>query len=186
MRYLVVVLALFMSCAPPEYRFESINGPPGPSGAPGVNGHSAVFTTLSASVSQCSNGGTILVVAIDLDDNGQLDTTDGNIQTVTTCNGLNGADGQDGQDGDDGQDAPPTALTPVALLNPCGDAPSIHDEVLIKLADGTLLASFSDNANGANTRFSLLTAGNYRTTDGDNCTFTVDASGAITNESHHY
>lgn len=97
-----------------------------------------------------------------------------------------GAGGTPGPQGPPGVSAAPTAYTPVALLDPCGTNPSIHNEVFIKMSDGTVLASFSDDAAGDNTRFSVLTPGTYTTTDGDNCTFTIDAQGNITNENHHY
>lgn len=99
-------------------------------------------------------------------------------------NGNDGANGQDGINGTDGADAPPTAYTPVALVNPCGDAAGIADEVFIQLANGQLIASYSANANGLNTRFAVLTPGTYVTTDGDNCQFTVNADGTLSNEHH--
>lgn len=89
---------------------------------------------------------------------------------VVVKNGTPGADGAAGAPGTD-------AI--VQIIDPCGDAPGIYDEVILKLSNGTLLASFSDNANGNNTRFSVLTAGNYTTTDGSNCHFTVNANGTI-------
>ena len=36
-----------------------------------------------------------------------------------------------------------------------------------------LIASFSENVNGKNTRFVSIGPGNYMTTDGTECTFTV-------------
>lgn len=78
-------------------------------------------------------------------------------------------------------------------VNPCGDHPTRYDEVFIKVyqpSTGTyqLVASFSDNANGLNTRFAILPAGGpYVTTDGDSCQFRVAADGhTITNQSHIY
>lgn len=68
----------------------------------------------------------------------------------------------------------------VAIIDPCGDSAGIHDEVLLRLQDNSILASFSDSASGSNTRFSLIDAGSYVTTDGSNCHFTVSASGAVT------
>lgn len=97
-----------------------------------------------------------------------------------------GPPGNNGSNGTPGVSAPPTDFTPVGIEDPCGDAPDIYDEVFLRLANGTLLASFSDDANGDNTRFSILDPGTYTTTDGDNCTFTVTSSYAIINESHHY
>jgi len=95
---------------------------------------------------------------------------------------LNGTNGTDGQDGQDGQDAPPTAYTVTELVDPCGDKPGVYDEVFLRLANGMLVASFSDNTGGQNTRFSILTAGSYMTTDGSSCKFSVDANGQLYNE----
>lgn len=92
-----------------------------------------------------------------------------------------GADGQDGAVGPAGQNAPPTPYTPIGLENPCGDAPSVADEIFIRMANGDLIASYGT---GNSVRFAVLTPGNYVTTDGDNCTFTIAADGSIINESH--
>lgn len=59
------------------------------------------------------------------------------------------------------------------VYDPCGDKPGIFDEVFLHLSSGEYLASFSDNANGLNTRFAKLTPGTFRTTDNSACTFTV-------------
>lgn len=153
-------------------------GSNGLNGANGSNGHSVVYNTTTST--SCANGGTTILMASDVNDNLILDLGDSNINSVTICNGLNGANGTNGTN------APPTPYSPTAIVNPCGDHPSIHDEVYLKLQNGTVLASFSDNVNGLNTRFAQLTAGTYNTTDGDNCTFTINASGDITYENHHY
>lgn len=69
----------------------------------------------------------------------------------------------------------------IAVLDPCGVQGTNANEVLLKLTDGTLLASFSDSASGMNTRFSVLKDGNYVTSDGTLCFFTVTA-GTLSNE----
>lgn len=79
-----------------------------------------------------------------------------------------GPKGDKGDDGKDGLDAI------MEIVDPCGDAPGIYDEVLIRMNDGRLLASFSDAASGQNTRFSIIVPGSYVTTDGSNCHFTVN------------
>lgn len=140
----------------------------GPGGIQGAQGFSTVFTVTSASPVQCPAGGIVVVMALDSNQNNVLDSGDTNITTSVVCNG---------------QSASP--YTPVAMLNPCGNAPGIYNEVLLKLSDGTVLSSFSDNANGLNTRFSIIGPGTYSTTDGDNCVFTLDSNGNITYESHH-
>lgn len=141
----------------------------GPKGDPGEDGLSMVFSTSSAS--SCPNGGSVILMAQDTNRNNLFDLTDGSIMSTTICNGTN---------------APPTAFTPVGLLDPCGDAPGRYDEIFLKLSNGTILASFSDNVSGLNTRFSVLSPGTYQTTDGDNCIFTINALGQFTYQNHVY
>jgi hypothetical protein len=162
-------------------------GSVGPQGNPGSNGHSIVMTTVDANMDTCLNGGQILLLATDINDNGVLDSNDANFQSLTICNGLNGQDGNNGIDGNTGPAGPsgaPSAFTPVGIVDPCGTAPGIYNEVFLRLANGMLLASFSDNASGENTRFSVLTPGTYETTDGDACVFTIDANYNIVNQNH--
>jgi hypothetical protein len=175
------------------------NGLNGSNGVNGSNGHSIVYSTLAAT--SCSNGGQTVMLAVDSNDNLSLDIDDTNIQSVTICNGndgaqgatgqagtngTNGSNGSNGTNGTNGLNAPPTPFTPVGLINPCGDANGIYDEIFLKLSNGTLLASFSDNTAGNNTRFSVLVPGTYSTTDNDHCIFTVDSNNNIVNENHHY
>lgn len=97
-----------------------------------------------------------------------------------------GLQGPAGTNGTNGQDATISPYDIVGIVDPCGTNPALHNEVFLKLENGTLVASFSDSSNGNNTRFSVLTPGNYVTTDGDNCTFTVTNTGTIINENHHF
>lgn len=90
-----------------------------------------------------------------------------------------GAQGPAGQDGANGQDGADGTNGILGVIDPCGDAPGVIDEVLIRLADGSVLVSFSANANGQNTRLSILPPGSYVTTDGSSCNFTVNANGTI-------
>jgi hypothetical protein len=90
--------------------------------------------------------------------------------TVIVYNGVNGEDGEDAT-------LPPTSI--VEVIDPCGDAPGIFDEVLLKLENDQILASFSQNQSGLNTRFSLLTPGTYGTTDGTSCVFTVNSDMSV-------
>lgn len=149
-------------------------------GERGARGYAAVISSSSFSTSvACIAGGINILTATDTNENGILDSEDSNILASTLCNGVNGVDGQNGQDGQDGQDAVLPPFAPVAILDPCGDHPSIFDEVLLKLANGQVLASFSDNVSGLNTRFSLIGPGTYRTTDGSSCLFTIDSNGNL-------
>lgn len=155
-------------------------GDTGNEGASGKDGVSIVFSKADPGT-DCRNGGEIILIAYDTNGTGAFEISDTGIQSITICNGTNGTDGANGSD------APSTPFTPVSIINPCGDKPAVYDEIFLKLANGTILASFSDNADGKNTRFSVLTPNTtYRTTDGDNCVFTIDANGNVTNESHTY
>lgn len=71
------------------------------------------------------------------------------------------------------------ALDIVEIVDPCGDAPNIIDEVLIKLQNGQVLVSVSDSASGKNTRLSILPPGKYQTTDGSGCVFKLQEDGSI-------
>lgn len=59
------------------------------------------------------------------------------------------------------------------IIDPCGDTVGKYDEVLLRLSDGSIIASFSDSASGQNTRFALIPNGSYQTTDGTSCRFSV-------------
>lgn len=108
---------------------------------------------------------------------------------AVVCDGLNGKDGEigatgpqgsEGPQGEEGASAPASPYEVTQVIDPCGDAPGIYDEVFLKMANGTLIASFSDNAAGNNTRLSILVPGSYVTTDGSNCHVTVHNDGTVT------
>lgn len=80
---------------------------------------------------------------------------------------------------ENGDTGPTGANSVLEVIDPCGNTSNIYDEVILRLSTGQLLASFSDNSNGKNTRFVILTQGNYVTTDGSNCHFSVDANGNL-------
>lgn len=65
------------------------------------------------------------------------------------------------------------------IVDPCGNGPG-YDEVFFRTTTGKLIASFSDNASGLNTRFSELVPGTFSTTDGTGCIFTVNPDMSIT------
>lgn len=155
-----------------------VRGTSGPRGESGLNGHLSLLAVIPVTIG-CSNGGLTVLMGVDANDNLVLDTLEVQ-QSNEICNGQNGSNGQNGLD------APPTPFSPTGLVEPCGDAPGVFDEVFIRLANGSIVASFSDNISGYNTRFSLLTPGTYQTTDGDNCIFSLDNNGNIYNENHHY
>ncbi len=194
------ILAMITACGRTTrtYRYgedgkdgKSVTGAPGADGQDGLSSLVDLIMESDGGGGSCLNGGATLIVGLDSNVNGLLDLVE-ITRSRDVCNGLNGSDGtdgedgQDGQDGSDGADAPPTPFTMVGMVDPCGDAPSVYDEIFIRLANGKLIASFSANTSGLNTRFAELIPGSYSTTDGDSCSFSVDVNLDIVNESHHY
>jgi hypothetical protein len=106
----------------------------------------------------CQDGGYTLMFLLDTNDNGEAELgEDRLLQTLQLCHGQ-----------------PAAAPVPVIeVFVPCPEIPGLYREVILILSDGTMLASFSDNADGKNTRLSVLPPGTYKTTDGRNCIFTV-------------
>jgi hypothetical protein len=125
-------------------------GPQGEAGQPGLDGKdgSDGADGVGCSVQNVSNGALIT-----------CGTT-----TAVVLNGI------------DGEDAPPTTYSVVNIINPCGDS-SGFDEVLLKLANGSLMAHYS---HGNKQFLTLLTPGNYATTDGESCNFTVHSDMSVT------
>jgi hypothetical protein len=72
----------------------------------------------------------------------------------------------------------------VSIKDPCGKQVAA-DEVLLKLSDGRYLVSFSDNAAGLNTRFSVLGNGTYVTSDGTHCYFQISNNGLTISNEHN-
>lgn len=88
----------------------------------------------------------------------------------------NGEDGQNGANGLNGKDAPTYAYQILEIINPCG-AQGSHDEILLRFANGEVMAHYSDNTKQFLT---LLKPGfAYATTDGTSCQFTFQADGTI-------
>jgi hypothetical protein len=141
-------------------------GAQGPQGVPGADGQPGVSCTVESVAADPSgpapNGGALI--------------TCGSTSTLV----LNGAPGEPGPQGEPGTPAPPTAYSVVALIDPCGDADGYYDEVFLRLANGVVLASFSDNASGDNTRLSVLIDGSFVTSDGTSCNFTMSTDNSTT------
>lgn len=135
-------------------------------GVTGSNGHSMQFSILDAPLQVCPAGGSTVLMALDINDNGFYSATDPNQQMMTICNGVNGADGVD---------APVAQFSPVEAIIPCNNTAS-YKEILLRLHNGQVLASFSDNASGLNTRLTLIPDGTFMTSDGTNCVFSLATS----------
>jgi len=164
----IISLFLLASCAA------------GPQGIQGSKGSNAITEISSAGAAQCPTGGDIIVTATDLNEDGVIDNGDTNIQSATICNGVQGPQGVAGATGNQGAigaAAPETAYTPVQTVTPCGPNSSSYKEVLLVLADGSILCDFSLNLAGQDTRLTLLPDGSYIDTDESGCEFTVSTSG---------
>jgi len=75
--------------------------------------------------------------------------------------------------------SPTAAYNIVRAIEPCGHDSSPYKEVLLLLASGDILASFSDAQSGYNTRLAFIpNGGNYSNTDSSGCSFSVGGSGS--------
>lgn len=90
-------------------------------------------------------------------------------------NGKDGAQGPQGAQGQSGA-AGTSLFSKVATVTPCGPSSSPYKEVLLFLADCSLLSSFSVDSNALNTRFTLVPDGTYSDTDSSGCVFTVSSA----------
>lgn len=164
-----VILSLLMACT----------GPAGIS-------YMSLINTVPASPNACPNGGIVVISAVDINHNFQIDCGDANIQSSTVCNGANGsagATGAQGSVGAQGNTGPQGAsivqspYTPVQAIEPCGPTSSSYKEVLLVLSNGDILSSFSEQLNGQDTRLTFLTDGSYVDTDESGCNFSVSTTG---------
>ena len=172
---LVVLSVGLMSCAPQvDYNVPGKVGPQGPRGDSGpAGGNCTVTRNAGEAIITCPDGTTTTI----------SDGTDGtNGQNCTVVSMANGAtiscpDGTstvilNGTNGVDGLPAPATAYSVTEVIDPCGPQ-AAFDEVLLKLANGQIMAHF---ASGANQFLSLIGPGSYVTTDNSACHFQVTPS----------
>lgn len=76
-----------------------------------------------------------------------------------------------------GESAPVSAYAPAEVIVPCANTGSFS-EVLLRLHNGQVLVSFSNNTEGSMTRLTLLPDGTYMTTDNTGCVFTLSTEGS--------
>lgn len=69
----------------------------------------------------------------------------------------------------------------VEYIDVCGPKPGSYNEILLKTASGRYIAFFES---GGSRFLTILSPGNFMTTDGTGCYFTINSSGALVNE--HY
>jgi hypothetical protein len=153
-------------------------------GVNGVDGLSAAISRSVADSSLCPAGGSIISFGLDKDKNGILGNNEVT-QVALVCNGLSGVDGKAGSN------APPTPFSIVSLLAPCAANPMAPTalellnpdlEIFERLQNGVIISSYSENINGYNTHFGVLSPGTYMSTGAVNCTFKLDVSGQITRQ----
>jgi hypothetical protein len=157
------------------------NGTNGTNGANGTNGYSSLTSLIAATVLQCPNGGVTILTGLDLDRDSNLSGLEVT-SSATVCNGANGASGQAGTNGTNGANGGTISFSLVQAIMPCGSSSSPWKEVLLGLQGGQLLSSFSENANGLNTRFSFIPNGTYQDTDSSGCNFTVTGDGSTVSD----
>lgn len=156
------------------------NGTNGTNGTNGSNGHSSAFGQVAADSATCSNGGTIITMGLDVNDDTILEASEVT-QTATLCNGTN-ATGQAGIDGTNGSNGGTITFDLVQAIEPCGAASSPWKETLLGLEGGQLLSDFSETASGQNTRLSFIPNGSYVDTDSSGCNFTVSGDGSTNSQ----
>lgn len=129
-------------------------GDKGDQGIPGLNGTSCAVTSVATGAIISCTDGTAAYIA----------------------DGAKGDQGIKGDTGQDGAAAPVSPYTIMEAIDPCGKQ-TAYDEVLLKLNNGTILAHYSD---GAKQFLTVVGAGNYVTTDGTSCYFTIHTDGSVT------
>lgn len=154
------------------------NGSKGDTGPTGPSGHNSLVTSQSADVSLCINGGNIISVGTDLNNDTILENSEVSGLAVV-CNGLNGAP------------APITPVSTVALVQPCASNPNDPSptdllnpnlETFFKLSSGVLIGTVSQDVQGDYTHLGAVVPNMtwMSTGIGSNCLFSVDSQGVIT------
>lgn len=192
--YALVAVTIFTTCGSPRpdlcvlhgERCEAEDGDTGPAGRDGLSG--SACTVSETGLVSCTDGSSYQIPqptnGIDGKDALPCTVTEVSNGALIACgenhvvilNGVDGQAGKDGVDGKDGTDAPPTAFTVTELIDPCGDAPGKYDEVLLRLANGTLLAHYAD---GIKQFLAVIGPGTYATTDDTSCVFTISPTGTV-------
>lgn len=136
------------------------NGLNGAPGSDGQNGYSMVFEVVPAPVQVCLAGGNVLLMALDIGRTGVYDISYPSQQSITLCNGQNGQI---------------SGYSPVEAIQACGGG-GAYREVLLRLANGQVLSSFSEDSGGTMTRLAFLPDGTYMNTDSSGCIFSLATS----------
>lgn len=167
-------------------------------GPSGTNGHNALIRAI-ANDPACPAGGSLLIMGLDLNNNGILDYNEvqysadvcngikGDTGAVgpTGASGLNGQKGDTGNNGQDGSIGPAgpagapglnanvSPFLPVAAIQACGPNSSTYKEVLLALSNGYIFAEFTGGSSTNDVRNAFIPDGNYQDTDSSHCSFSV-------------
>ncbi|MBL7543876.1 MAG: hypothetical protein JNL11_08670 [Bdellovibrionaceae bacterium] len=136
------------------------NGVNGSNGSNGVDGNGVAFAVVEASRAECSGGGSTILMASDVGNTGVYKIDAPNQQSMTICNGVN---------------AVLPAYTPVETIVACGNNVS-HKEVLLRLNNGQVLGTFSNDTGGTMTRLAFIQDGTFMNTDNSGCVFSLSTS----------
>lgn len=142
---------------------DGANGADGKNGTDGTNGKDGVgvaFKVVAADLATCPAGGSTILMASDPTNSGVYDVTSANQQAMTICNGQNEQE---------------PSYTPVEPIMACGESVA-YKEVLLRLSNGQVLGSFSNDVGGTMTRLAFLPDGTFMNTDISACVFSLSTS----------
>lgn len=165
MNKLLLFSLLLSACG--TQSFTTIKGDKGDSGIiglTGLNGHSAAMSQVLADSSVCSNGGYVLSLGVDLNNDSVLQASETQSVSVV-CNGLNGEQGAQGIAG-----VNPTPITVVPLCPGINSYPGVFIEVGLCI-NNNLIGVYSANGGFATT----LSSGSYSSNAiGSSCNLTIN------------
>ncbi len=167
-----------MACRPAP-KDEPVPGPPGTSCSTSQLTTGSMVTCTDGTYSIILNGKDGSSCTTERLTNGaRIDCDNGSHSVVLDgpmgSSGPQGEPGIQGNPGERGNDAPVSAYNVVEVISPCPDPG--YREVLLRLANGQILAHFS---NGAQQFLSLIGPGDYILTDGSSCRFNIDNNGVV-------
>lgn len=153
-------------------------GAKGDLGSTGVPGVALVATTIPATVDQCANGGSVILVAQDNALTGVYTPSDRLMTAAVACNGANGTTGSQGQQGVAGQNG--TNATPVTIVQFC-QGTTVYPSKFLEV--GLVINNVIYGVYSANDGFlSPLPPGAYSSNAvGSSCNFTINANNTISN-----
>lgn len=130
-----------------------------------------------------SESGVLVYSGVDEDEDGflseeEIDNFSYVCDGVDGTNGIDGIDGENGingEDGEDGTDGVDTEGDNIMIIDPCGKE-TTHDEILMSINGNSYIAFFEKKSYQYLTE---LVPGDYMTSDGTNCRFTISETGEI-------